>query len=203
VDELRRRARILVVDDQEFAYLSLFRRDGYNVDKWEDVVDLQKLESGYYDLILLDIQGVGREHSADQGLGILKHLHRAAPAQIVIAYSNADWSLKYQAFFSMADAVLAKGKDYVEFKRTVDTLILRRFSLEFYVEKVVSLLGEDIQDHAKLRDVARRSILKNAPVKLSDYLQSQTDNSDNISMAMQVAQVAIGIMQLAISLGGK
>src|SRR5258706_2594560 len=92
IDESRKRARILVIDDQKFAYLELFKRDGYNIDKWEDVTDLQKLESGYYDVILLDIQGVARDISSDQRLGLLKHLHKVSPAQIVIAYSNADWS---------------------------------------------------------------------------------------------------------------
>jgi len=52
IDEIRKRARIVVIDDTDFLYLQLFKRDGYTVDKWDDVMELQKLESGYYDIIL-------------------------------------------------------------------------------------------------------------------------------------------------------
>jgi len=46
IAEIRKRARLVVVDDGEFPYGQLFRRDDYQLDKWNDVHDLQKLESG-------------------------------------------------------------------------------------------------------------------------------------------------------------
>jgi CheY-like chemotaxis protein len=48
-----------VIDDQDFPYKELFERDGYTVTKWDDVHDLAQLESGEFDLILLDLLGVG------------------------------------------------------------------------------------------------------------------------------------------------
>ena len=65
-EQIRQRARVLAIDDCEFYYLTLFEKDGYAIEKWNDIDDLQKLEKGYYDIILLDIHGVGKEHSADQ-----------------------------------------------------------------------------------------------------------------------------------------
>jgi CheY-like chemotaxis protein len=88
-DEMKKRARLLVIDDNDFPYQSLFDRDGYTLDKWNDVDDLSKIESGYFDIILLDLQGVGIAQSAEQGLGVLKHIRRKNPCQILIAYSNA------------------------------------------------------------------------------------------------------------------
>ncbi len=32
-----KRARLLVIDDADFPYLSLFERDGYTMEKWADV----------------------------------------------------------------------------------------------------------------------------------------------------------------------
>ena len=69
LDEIKKRARLLVVDDSDFPYQSLFGRDGYTLEKWPDITDLPKLESGYFDIVLLDLQGVGREQSKEQGLG--------------------------------------------------------------------------------------------------------------------------------------
>jgi CheY-like chemotaxis protein len=89
VEELRRRARLLVIDDQVFTYKDLFERDGYTIERWPDVEDLPRLESGAFDLILLDLQGVAKELSAEQGLGLLRHLRKVLPTQLVIAYSRA------------------------------------------------------------------------------------------------------------------
>lgn len=85
---------MLVIDYADFAYQSLFERDGYTMEKWSDVDDLPKLEAGYYDLILLDLQGVGREQSAEQGLvsyGISADRRRrnsSSPIRALIGHSN-------------------------------------------------------------------------------------------------------------------
>ena len=200
---MRKRARILVIDDEEFFYQTLFKKDGYNIDKWNDVLDLQKLESGYYDIILLDIQGVAKKISSDQGLGLLKHLNKVSPAQIIIAYSNADWSLKYQEFFKLADATLAKGKDYIEFKQTVDLLLSRRFSIDFYIDRAVSLAGASVVDHAKLKEIVSSSKRKNSPDKASKQLSQITDNKDVIEVVVRVIQVAVQIMQILTGLNHK
>ena len=71
-DEIKKRSRLLVVDDNDFPYEALFKRDGYNLEKWSDIDDLPKIESNYYDILLLDMQGIGRQQSIQQGLGILE-----------------------------------------------------------------------------------------------------------------------------------
>lgn len=104
--EIVKRSRILVVDDQDFPYKELFERDGYQIEKRNDVERMADLEQGAFDLVLLDLHGVGQTQSTEEGLGLLKHVRTANPAQLVIAYSNADWSLRFQPFFELADAVL-------------------------------------------------------------------------------------------------
>jgi len=192
LDEIKKRARIVVIDDNEFPYAKLFKSDGYNLDKWKDVDDLPKLESGYYDLILLDMHGVGLKQSAEQGHGILKHLRKVCPAQIVIAYSNADWSLKFQEFFDLADNKLDKRQDYVDFKRAVDDQLKARFSMGFYVSRVGNILRASNIDEAKLAKACEKSILSNDTNKLRQFL-GQTVDGD-------LVQVAIGIIQIAIAL---
>src|SRR4051794_8873496 len=82
-DEIVRRARILVIDDGPFPYMALFERDGYTIQQWPDVSDLHALETGEFDLILLDLLGVGSAESSDEGFGLLKHIRQVSPAQIV------------------------------------------------------------------------------------------------------------------------
>lgn len=203
-EEIKKRSKILVVDDSDFAYLSLFKKDGYSIEHWKDIKSLPSLEKGDFDIILLDIQGVGKKQSAqDQGFGILKHLHQVCPAQIVVAYSNADWSLKYQEFFRMADAVLAKSSDYVDFKRVVDELLRKRFSMSFYLDRFVQLTGSHTQgDIAKLKKQATNAILSRSTNKLEDYLKSEIDNSKAVSLGIEVIKAAISISIMIATANG-
>ncbi|HWR16363.1 MAG TPA: hypothetical protein VN577_16185 [Terriglobales bacterium] len=184
-----------MIDDNDFPYQSLFEKDGYTLEKWADVDDLSKLESGYFDLLLLDLQGVGRQQSNEQGLGILRHLRQSAPALVIIAYSSADWPLKYQEFFRLADAVLSKSSDYVDFKRKVDELLQQRFSLGFYLGRIKTIVGV-IDDVQKLEKVAQDAILRNKPNMLRKFLESRVVNSQAVSNAISVVQIAVSIASL-------
>ena len=196
MNEIRKRARVLVIDDMEFAYLVLFKKDGYTIEKWDDVNDLTKLESGYFDILLLDIQGVGKDLSQEQGLGILKHLRKTCPTQIIIAYSNADFSLKYQNFFRMADETLSKSDDYVQFKRTVDRFLADRFSLGFYIERIAKIASPYLSDTDPIKELSAAAILNGKDTKLIAYMKRNIDSKDVLSMILQIVQVAIGIAAL-------
>jgi len=195
-DEIKKRARLLVIDDDEFPYQILFERDGYTLEKWPDVTDLSKLESGFFDILLLDLQGVGRQQSSEQGLGILRHLRKATPAQIIIAYSSADWPLKYQEFFEQADAVLGKSSDYVDFKRKVDQLLEQRFSIGFYLGRIQKLVGPNIDDPARLERLSRDSILRKDTSKLRRFLEDRMQSPEAIGDVLGLIQTAIAIASL-------
>jgi len=195
--EIVKRARIVAIDDADFPYLTLFRRDGYTIERWPDVRGLQKLEQGYYDIILLDLHGVGARQSADQGFGILRHLRETNPAQIVIAYSNAEWSLEYQPFFELADSVLQKTADYVDFKRTVDDHLTERYSLGFYIDRVDSELSAYRAELPSLRKKTDKAIRSRRIEILADYLSPLRSNDGKaVDRALQVTSVAIRIAQL-------
>ena len=192
-EEIIRRARILVIDDQDFPYRKLFQRDGYTVEKWNDVRSLADLEGVKFDLILLDLLGVGRKESSDEGLGLLKHIRTASPAQIVVAYSNAEWPVSSQPFFDMADAVLPKTADYAEFKRTVDRLLDQCFSLGFYVSRIQREVGDRVVDVPKLTQTATESILSESPSVLRKYLIRHLDDPALVDRVLSIASVAITI----------
>jgi CheY-like chemotaxis protein len=193
-EEIRKRARLLVIDDTEFPYLDLFRRDGYQVDKWDDVEDLHKLESGKFDLILLDIRGVGSEYSKDEGLGILRHLRHAAPTVMLVAYSDSDFSLEYQEFFELADATLSKRADYVDFKSRVDQLLETRFSLSFFVDRIAELTQRRGVDEARIRAAAEDSILSRDLTTLRKEMEQGGFDEGKVSLAMEVAQAGISLL---------
>jgi hypothetical protein len=176
--------------------MPLFERDGYTIQKWDDVTDLGALETGEFDLILLDLRGVGRAESAQEGFGILRHIRSTSPAQIVVAYSNEDLSLQYQSFFRDADAVLAKTADYVEFKQNVDRLLDERFSLGFYVTRITAELGTHSAEAPKAVEKARRAILTGNAEPLRRYLDEKIANEITVDRVVAIVGVAAQIASL-------
>jgi CheY-like chemotaxis protein len=193
-DELKKRTRILIIDDENFEYISLFKGDGYAIDKWDDIKTekLTDLERGLYDIILLDIQGVGKELSQDQGFGILRHLKHSNPTQIIIAYSNSDYNLKYQDFFKLANDTIGKASDYFEFKEIVDKNIQMRFSYNYYY----SLVEKEINNKADMKRVKRyfNKSLKGKDINIfSHYLNDANLSKDIISIIIQIISSALQI----------
>ncbi len=149
-------------------------------------------------VILLDIHGVGTAISKDAGLGVLRHLKKVAPAQVIVAYSNADWPLKYKEFFDLADATLDKRADYVEFKRTIDDLLQRRFSLAFYLDRIGSLSHSADIEPRQLQEVAKRAILLRDTDSLASYLRDAREERQTVGLILQVAQAGIAVLQLLV-----
>ena len=77
-EELKKRIRIVLIDDEQGFPLKLFQAEGYAIEHWEKVVSVSygKLESGFYDIIILDIKGVAEEISKDDGLGVLENIKK-------------------------------------------------------------------------------------------------------------------------------
>jgi CheY-like chemotaxis protein len=186
----------LVVDDADFAYLELFKRDGYTVEKWDDVEDLAKMESGYFDVILLDMKGIAKSQSKDQGLGLIRHLKDVRPMQLIVAFSSADFSLKYKEFFDRADGVLATGADYVEFKQLVDSLLVRRFDPEYYLHRLDNLGSPYGLGRKAIRSAAERAVREGKPERMQEVLEKARADKEAIGMAIQIIQVLIGIAGL-------
>jgi len=151
--EIRKRARILVVDDDEQAFpYRLLQREGYNVQYWSRIESLKELESGEFDLIVLDIFGVAsQEISINDGLGVLEHIKKYNPAQLVIAYSGQKYDFSQASFWRIADDYLGKPSSLVECKEKIDTLLKNSFTPERYWGEIVQVLSEAGVNQKQLR----------------------------------------------------
>ena len=199
LEQIVQRARILVVDDGDFPYEELFRDEGYNITKWDNIVRIGELEQGNFDVVLLDLQGIGREISKDQGLGVLRHIKQVRPSQVVVAYSNADWGVQYQPFFELADRVLPKNADYVDFKREVNDLLLEHFSIGFHLDRIARRLDDlGVAGHG-VRSRIKKAVERRDPSVLGNYLRRRGIDPEGIQLALSMVQVAVGVAQTWIS----
>jgi hypothetical protein len=199
LEQIRKRAQIIVIDDQAFPYVQPFKRDGYHITKWGTVQSLSQLTDGHFDLILLDLHGVGLKDSpTHQGLGILKAIKDVNPAQVVIAYSGVSWTVDYRDFFAMADGVLNKSADYVDFKAEVDRMLTRRASLAFFVARVNETLGDDAVRVPKVVPKVMRAIRRGRPDIARKYLVKHVQ--DEVTVDRVIAIVSLGITVLGVHL---
>lgn len=176
----------------------LFERDGYHVERWPEVKSLSQLTDGHYDLILLDIHGVGLNESPDeQGLGILRHVKSANPAQIVIMYSALPQNISARDVLQLADAVLDKDESYVRYKESVDKLLQRRVSAGYYI----AIMNRELGDHAVVapKAVAKavQAMRRGNTAPLERYLRAKVTDPNVIDRVLTVISIGVGVASLA------
>lgn len=126
--ELRKRCKILVIDDEEASFpTAALKNDGYTIDWWPrvDADGLARLESGQFDLIILDIQDIAEPGLSDtgDGLGVLRRLKEANPDQVVVAFSGREFDLSAVPFWRLADDAIRKPVTFIDCKAKLDAWI--------------------------------------------------------------------------------
>lgn len=191
IETVRKRARVLVIDDQAFPAQRNFTRDGYHFERWPTIKNLSQLTDGDWDLILLDIQGVGLAESPElQGLGILRHIEKTNPAQAVILYSAQPQQVSKSDYLLLADAVFDKGMSYLDYKERVDELLLRHASPGYFIAAMNRELGEGAAVVPKAVPKALRAFRRGDTRGFREYLGKNMTDQEQIDMLVMLSRLA-------------
>ena len=147
-EELRKRVKVVVIDDDEDHFPTEdLKSMGYSIDWWPivDVNRLRRLETGDFDIVILDIQGVAEKGLSDtgDGLGILRRIKEVSPYQVVVAFSGKKYDLAAVPFWRLADDALTKPVTMIECEQLLDRLITQHVSISSYWEGVRALLRQE------------------------------------------------------------
>lgn len=108
LQSLKKNTEILVIDDDEFIHLETLKNSEYRIEHRQDINSLNDVAE--YDIILCDIQGVGKFLKSEyQGAYLVKQIKDKYPNKIVIAYTASFYDPKYEKFLHCADATYPKG----------------------------------------------------------------------------------------------
>lgn len=131
-DELVRRSRILVIDDERPDLIDDLKGARFSVDYEEDIgnSNIDLIERSLYDLVLLDFGDVGKAFGEDQGMSLLKHIKRVNPAIIVFSYTSKALETQHADFYRQADGVLAKDAGIQESLEKIEDGLRQAHSLE-------------------------------------------------------------------------
>jgi hypothetical protein len=197
-EEIKKRTRIVVIDDEDSFPVSIFENEGYSINKWDTVKDYHKLESGFFDIIVLDIKGVAKHLSQDDGIGVLVDLKEKNPAQIIISYSQHSYDLNKVKFFQLADDNIAKPSDYLKIKRTIDNLIATKFKPDRYITALNNLLRSNNlseKDITKVVNEISKAITKKESPNISKTLSSINGKSDLIKQVISLSNTILKFFQ--------
>ena len=107
-EELIRRGRIALIDDETPILLEHLRNSQFFVDHDSRGDDLRKYEAQLYDVAIVDYYGVGQTLGPAQGLDLLKHIRRVSPGTRLIAYTSRSLNAVESEFFRLSHIVLPK-----------------------------------------------------------------------------------------------
>jgi len=174
-EQIKFKARIAVIDDEEVPLIEKLQKDGYNITKYNDVDEIDSFIRKKYNVLVLDIQGVGKKIAGKkEGWGILSYLKSEYPHLIIIVFTGADWSItKVKDVADQADFVIGKDLEYLDFKTKLDAAIKKAFSPHFHFEIEKKLILKEItnsdtflkiqtiiEKYGKDKDLAMRKVNK-------------------------------------------
>jgi hypothetical protein len=193
-EELKKRTRIVVIDDEDNFPSKLFENEGYSIDKWDTVRDYGKLENGFYDIIILDIKGVAQHISEEDGLGVLIDLKKNNSAQIIISYSQHSYDLNKVQFFQLADENIAKPSDFLKIKSIIDNLISTQFKPERYINALnQALIKNNVEEKEikKINTEIAKSIKINKKPDWSIILKFIEDKTELVKQLISLGNTII------------
>lgn len=83
---VRSRIPVLIIDDEEFAYLNELRNEKYNLTHIKDIEDYCAVEA--YPVVICDVKGVGHKFNKDkEGAYVVKELRKRYPFKQFAVYS--------------------------------------------------------------------------------------------------------------------
>ncbi len=129
-EQLIKNSRIVIIDDEEPPLKQDLMNRGFAVNWCSDINDSlqQQIESGIYDLIILDFAGVGSTMGSEEGLAILRHVRRVSPGVIVLAYTSKSLDSSKADFYRLTDAVLSKDCGIGESQEKIEEALRKAHS---------------------------------------------------------------------------
>lgn len=157
-EQILRRSRILVVDDERPDIIEDLKSRGFSIDYVPDLDknNMHMIEVPIYDLVLLDFGNVGAGFGHDQGLSLLKYIRRVNPAIVVLAYTSKALGTQHADFYRLADGVLGKDAGIQDSMEKIEDALRKAHSIENVWRGLLAISG--IEPGSK-EDVAWQDLL--------------------------------------------
>ena len=121
-NKIKQEVKILVVDDNDVPFLDILQNNDYQIKHHEDITDLSVVNN--YDIILCDIQGVGKSlNPTSQGAHLVKEIKKLFPFKQVIAFTANPADPGLLNTLQKADNILKKDASEDDWIEALDECI--------------------------------------------------------------------------------
>ncbi|MGA7700180.1 MAG: response regulator [Thermoguttaceae bacterium] len=198
-EELVRRSRILIIDDERPDLMDDLKAAHFSVDHETDIVaeKIDLIEKSLYDLVLLDFGDVGAAFGQDQGLSLLKHIKRVNPAIVILSYTSKALETRHADFYRQTDGVLAKDAGIQESLEKIEDALRKAHSIKNLWAGLLSLCDvvPGSPENLAWQDLfvrGRTSQRKLAALqsKVATVLTSETTKTVGIALLTKAAELA-------------
>lgn len=199
-EELLRRSRILIIDDEQPDIITDLKGARFSVDYVPDVdaTNMDVIERQLYDLVLLDFGRVGTHFGADEGLSLLRHIKRVNPAIVVLTYTSKALKTEHADFYRLADATLAKDAGIQESLQKIEEGLRKAHSLPNVWASLLAVcdIKPGSKEDADLQDLLVRGLNKKAKM---DQLKEKviamlgSDEAKKIGVTLLSKAIELGI----------
>lgn len=201
-EDLLRRSRIIIVDDEEPAIIEDLKKAGFSVDYLPDITpeNLHKVADPFYDLILLDFGNVGKMIGQEEGLSILRHIKRVNPSIVVITYTSKALGTNHSEFYRMADFTLAKDCGIGEAMESIENALAKAYSLNFAWRAFLSVANVKpgtAQDYAwqdtLIKSTSKKNGLQEAKERILKAVNSEVGSKMAVALLGKTVDILVKI----------
>lgn len=135
--------KIAVIDDDDFVYEGKLRKLGFNIDKYDDITNLEMVSA--YNIIISDIKGVGKHFNSEfEGAFLLYELKKKYPFKAFAAYTSSSYDIRINTFLAGIE-IIKKDSSIELWSEAIDSLISSVSNPKLVWNKMrKSLLDKDV-----------------------------------------------------------
>ncbi len=205
-EELLRRSRILIIDDEPPDLINDLKAARFAVDHVFDIdkSNLDIIDRPLYDLVLLDFGKVGTHFGDDEGLSLLKHIKRVNPAIVVLTYTSKALKTEYADFYRLADGVLAKDAGISESMEKIEASLRKAHSLPNVWSSLLTVCdvktgsSEDLElQDLLVRGLSSQSKMNALKSQVARFLAS--DEAQKIGLTLLTKAIELGVKSYTVS----
>lgn len=127
--ELRKKIRILIVDDEKYDIYDILKNRGYNIYYKQDINSVIEVEP--FDITIFDIKGVAKEFASTyEGFGFAKEVKSIYPNKKVICYSGTS-DKRIMQEINKIDGFIDKDTDIDVWASRLDSYIKTYSSIDY------------------------------------------------------------------------
>lgn len=183
VKEAIKNSKICIIDDGVHDLRSLIKglkAEGFNnlVEK-KKVTSINELLRENFDLVILDITGIAKDISAEDGIGVLMELKRNNPALQILVVSGSTFTPELSQKLNQADLIRNKPVLPTDLAADVEELLKFRkdeYWAAFSILKELRYLQHEISDKLGFWEIIKLKILQFRITKNLESFDSSVTN---------------------------